>query len=455
MEPANRLIPPIFFVIPQYCGTPQKIKTLLSIFPTFSQRTPKSGRLLGRDLLSHHMRVYLHDYAGHPFQVQLARALAERGHTVRHGYSSTNQTPQGALARRDGDPDGFEPDPIALANPIEKYAHSLRGLWARRKREKEYGALLIERIVHFHPDVVLAANTPLDALAPLQRWCSEQDVRFVNWLQDLISVASHRLLRRKLPVLGEFAGRIYVGMEQRILRASDAIVMITDDFRPILTRWGVKPERLHVVENWAPLEEMPVRPKKNPWSEAFGLAEKQVLLYSGTLGMKHNPTLLLNLALRWKDDDSVRVVVIAEGAGADWLREKKTEQSLEGLVVLPYQPFEEFPDVLASADVLLAILEPEAGVFSVPSKVLTYLCAGRAVLLAVPPENLAAQIITRTGSGVVVPPTAPTAFVHEAAKLLGDGERRAEAGQNARAYAETTFDIKQITDRFEAILTGP
>ncbi len=401
------------------------------------------------------MRVYLHDYAGHPFQVQLARVLAGRGHTVRHGYSSTNVTPQGALSRREGDPDSFEPEPIALANPVEKGKSSLRGFWARRKREKEYGALLVERVAEFGPDVVLAANTPLDALAPLQRWCAEHDVRFVNWLQDLISVASHRLLRRKLPVLGEIAGRIYLGMEQRILRGSDAIVMITEDFRPILTDWGVASERLHLIENWSPLEEMPVRNKRNAWSEAYDLADKRVLLYSGTLGMKHNPSLLLNLALRWKADESVRVVVITEGIGADWLHAKKSEHLLENLIILPYQPFEELPDVLATADVLVAILEPDAGVFSVPSKVLTYLCAGRAILLAVPPVNLAARTVTRSGAGVVVPPTAPTAFVHEAVLLLDDEARRNVAARNARTYAETTFNIGRIADRFEAILEGP
>lgn len=400
------------------------------------------------------MRVYLHDYAGHPFQVQVARALAVRGHTVRHGYSSTNVTPQGALARRDGDADGFQPDPIALANPIEKDRSSLRGLWARRKNEKAYGALLVEHVARFQPDVVLAANTPLDALAPLQQWCRGHEVRFINWLQDLISVASHRLLRRRLPVLGEFAGRVYLGIEQRILRASDAVVMITEDFRAILVEWRVDPAKLHVIENWAPLEEMPLRPKRNPWSEAYDLADKQVLLYSGTLGMKHNPTLLLNLALRFKADDSVRVVVITEGIGAEWLRDKKTAHGLDSLIVLPYQPFEELPNVLASADVLLAILEPDAGVFSVPSKVLTYLCAGRAILLAIPSENLAARIVLRSGSGVVVPPTAPTAFVHEAVSLLADDKRRGEAARNARTYAETTFDIERITDRFEAILMG-
>jgi len=30
------------------------------------------------------MRLLIHDYAGHPFQVQLSRELARRGHSVTH-----------------------------------------------------------------------------------------------------------------------------------------------------------------------------------------------------------------------------------------------------------------------------------------------------------------------------------------------------------------------------------
>ena len=400
------------------------------------------------------MRIYLHDYAGHPFQVQLARALVARGHVVCHGYSATNVTPHGALARRADDAAGFEPDPIVVDRPVDKNARSLRGFFHRRGAERLYGRRLVAHVEAFGPDVVLAANTPLDALGPLQAWCAAHGVRLVNWLQDLISLAAYRLLAKKLPGVGAVAGRHYLRVERRLLRRCDAVVMVTEDFRPILRDWGVPSRRLHVIENWAPLEEVPLRPKRNAWSEAHGLAEARVLLYSGTLGMKHNPALLLGLAERWQSDPGVRVVVVTEGAGADWLAERKVERGLGNLVLLPYQPFEALPDVLATADLLVAVLEPEAGVFSVPSKVLTYLCAGRPLLLAVPPMNLAARIVKRIGAGVVVPPTAPTAFVYEAARWLADDARRAEAGRRARAYAEVSFDIARITDRFEAILTG-
>ena len=56
-------------------------------------------------------------------------------------------------------------------------------------------------------------------------------------------------------------------------------------------------------------------------------------------------------------------------------------------MLLPYQPFGRLSEVLASADVLVALLESDAGAYSVPSKVLTYLAAGRPILGAIPAEK--------------------------------------------------------------------
>jgi glycosyltransferase involved in cell wall biosynthesis len=42
--------------------------------------------------------------------------------------------------------------------------------------------------------------------------------------------------------------------------------------------------------------------------------------------------------------------------------------------------------------------------------------------------------------------------VAAAERLRADLARREELGRRARAYAETTFDLDRITDRFEEIL---
>ena len=46
------------------------------------------------------MRILINDHAGHPFQVQLSRKLAERGHKVLHTYCASVQQPRGALQKR-------------------------------------------------------------------------------------------------------------------------------------------------------------------------------------------------------------------------------------------------------------------------------------------------------------------------------------------------------------------
>jgi glycosyltransferase involved in cell wall biosynthesis len=102
--------------------------------------------------------------------------------------------------------------------------------------------------------------------------------------------------------------------------------------------------------------------------------------------------------------------------------------------------------------VLLATLEADAGQFAVPSKILTYLCAGRPLLLAAPQANLAASVIQRSQGGMVVDPNNTAAWLEAAKRLCFNEELRAELAGNARRYAEETFDIKKIGSAFEETL---
>jgi len=110
------------------------------------------------------------------------------------------------------------------------------------------------------------------------------------------------------------------------------------------------------------------------------------------------------------------------------------------------------PLVLAGADVLLATLESDAGQFAVPSKVLSYLCAGRPLLLAAPKINLAAEIVERSSSGFVADPDRPEEFVGAAKRLAADAGLRCSLAANARRYAEREFEISRLAARFEEIL---
>jgi colanic acid biosynthesis glycosyl transferase WcaI len=392
------------------------------------------------------MRIVVHDYSGHPFQVQLSRELARRGHEVLHLHFGGFQTPKGALVKRADDPASFQVEAIELDRPFAKYR-----LVRRLLQERELGRIIGGRIRAFSPDVVISANAPLDVQAGVYRAARSQGAAFIFWLQDFYSEAIARHLRRRLPGLGYLVALRFTALERRLLRKADRVVAITDDFRPLLQRWNVRPERVVTVENWAPLDDIAPRPKDNPWAREHGLHNRPVILYSGTLGLKHNPALLLEVAkLLQIEQPEARLVVVSEGLGSDWLRERGSD--LPALIQLPFQPFDRLADVIGTADLVVAILDPGAGVFSVPSKVLTYLAAGRPVVGSIPEENLATRLIVGNGAGLVVSPIDPSALAAACIDFLARDDDRREMGRRARAYAESAFDIGRIADRFEAVM---
>jgi glycosyltransferase involved in cell wall biosynthesis len=392
------------------------------------------------------MRLLIHDYVGHPFQVQLSRELARRGHQVTHAYAGGLVTPRGALQRQPGDPDTFDSIEVPMS---PEYRANKYSFLKRRNFEVEYGSQLASTVKRLRPDLVLSGNTPTEPQWQLVRTATALRIPVVHWLQDVYSVAVDKLARRKLPLVGALAGKWYRHLDARCLRQSAHVVAITEDFRALLSEFGVRPERITVIPNWAPLDELPLRGRSNPWSSRHGLDSAFTFHYSGTLAMKHNPDLLRQLAIHFRDDPDVKIVVVTEGPGADFLAERKKAEHLDNLILLPFQPFADMPDMLAAADVLIAVLEPEAGVFSVPSKVLTYHCARRAILGAIPEENLAARIINEQGSGFCVGPGDATSFVNAASRLRRETDTRNQMAERGRAYATREFDLPRITDRFE------
>lgn len=392
------------------------------------------------------MRLVLCDYSGHPFQVELSRELAARDHKVLHLYFPQFETPKGNLTILPDDPRGFAVDHVTIRSRFDK-----RNFLKRRFLEAQVGAVMADRALHFLPEIVIGCNMPLDAQRKLQQACARHDIRFVFWLQDLYSHAIHHYLDAKFGLLGRVIGRSYQRLEGKLLRSSDGVIAISEKFRAPLEAWQVAAAKLQVIPNWAPLSEIYPVPKDNPWAQEHGLAHKRVALYTGTLGLKHDPELLLQLAKAGAGSD-LHVVVVSQGAGVDWLARQKQSLGLENLTILPFQPMERYPEVLAAGDVLLAMIDAEAAGFSVPSKILSYLAAGKPVVASIAADNDAAVMIEAAKAGAVVAPGDEGGFCAEALRLSGDARLRQSLGSNARAFAERHFAISGIADRFEAIL---
>ncbi len=393
------------------------------------------------------MRILVHDYAGHTFQTQLSRELARRGHLVVHAFRARSGGRGGAVARRAGDPESLTFVPVSLG----PRASERRGVRRRLRHELFYGRALVRLAAEQRCEVVISANTPLLVQRRLAGWSARNGVRFVYWMEDWISLSQARKLRNRFGRLARPSAWVVRTLERSCLVRADAVVAATPGFLEALDAYRVPRERVTVIRNWAPLDELPVRERDNPWAAEHGLVGPLVFLYAGSLGLKHQPERLVELAQALPE---ALVVVVAQGSGADYVRSRAARLGLANVLVLPSQPYDRLPEVLASADVLVALLDHEGGRYSVPSKVLSYVCAARPVLASVPRANLTAQVVAESDSGIVVEPDAADEWLAAARRLATDETLRRQLGANGRAYAERTFDITRITDAFEAVISS-
>lgn len=385
------------------------------------------------------MKILIHDYAGHAFQMQLSKKLAEDGHSVVHCYFAGDPGPKGDLRS-----EGFANGGSITVSPLGKRdGYSKSSFRKRLWGDLEYRSALRRFMRDTQFDVILSGNTPLWVQGALLSAARQTGAAFIFWCQDFYSLAVSETLKAKLGVIGKPIEWILSNWDCKQFKNSDHVVLITDQFVMQTDVWGLPRDRVSVIPNWGALGEIPVCDPSNDWAQYNSVVSDNIVLYSGTLGLKHNPELILKAA----DSISADFFVVGFGVGYDELsRHNKTN-----LRLLPLQPFNVFPEVLGTSTVLIAVIEREAGNFSVPSKVLSYLCAGRPIVLAAPSDNLASSIIKESGAGLVVEPEDSQGFTEAIKRIIDDPDLAKSMGKAGRRYAEENFDIDIVTSRFEEV----
>ncbi|MFF8909486.1 glycosyltransferase family 4 protein [Streptomyces olivaceoviridis] len=390
------------------------------------------------------MRILVHDYSGHPFQAQLSRELARRGHQVVHSTCTAYVSGKGDLAAPAA---GLRFATIGDGVRLRKEAY-----FRRLGQETRLGLELARQVRREQPDVALLSNLPIPVLVVTAAVLKRLRIPWVLWHQDVTAVALKSFAAADVAKSMGLAAKVFGAGEKWSARQAAAVVAIADSFVRVHERWGTA-GKVTVIPNWAPLDEIVPVARANGWSAEHGLHDVRTVLYSGTLGLKHNPALLVRLAERLREQGSpVRLVVVNDGPAVPVLRDAAAARGVD-LTLLPFQPYERLPEVLGTGDVLVVLLGPEAGQFSVPSKTLSYLCAGRPVLGLMPAGNLAARLLRQAGSAVFAPEESAlegaATWVRE---VLSDPARAERLGKESRALAEREFALEGCASRFEDIL---
>ena len=307
------------------------------------------------------------------------------------------------------------------------------------------------------PDAVLYIGAQ-PALAMLARWIGAvtRVPYFVN-VNDLAAQAAADV------------GIVRDGWIQRVLERvefaaylpSAGASVLCRTFAEALIAKGYLADRIRVIRSPVNLDLVRPVPFRAEYREALGLPGGAfVVLFAGSMGLKQGLTNVVEAAHRARDREGdkrpIVWVLVGDGETRGQLDQFAKQHELGDAVrLLPFQPAESMSRMFAAADVLL--LNQLAAVKNtvIPSKLLTYMAAGRPVLAAVNSSSQGAEILREANGGMLVAPEDPLALVRgvEALMSAGPGPLAAMGARN-RAYAEQHFDQRKILAEHEKLILG-
>lgn len=295
------------------------------------------------------------------------------------------------------------------------------------------------------PDVVVATS-PQFLTAVAGAWIARQrSAPLVAEIRDLwpASIWEVGALPRNHPVV-----RVMEQAETWLYQRAELVVVVSPAFRESIAKSkGVPASEIPVITNgvrldrWDPgLDGIRVR-------QQFGLPPDAVLaLYAGTHGMAHGLEVVVEAA---RLAPEVQFVLVGEGARKESLVE--LGRDVPNLTFIPGQQAERMPELYAMADIALVPLR-DLPLFRtvIPSKIFEIWAMQTPLVLGV--RGQAAEIVAKSGAGIVVPPEDAPALAQAVRELAADPGRRAEMGASGRRFVAEHYDRRALARRYAELL---
>jgi colanic acid biosynthesis glycosyl transferase WcaI len=400
-----------------------------------------------------HVRILILNQYFRPDQAASAHRLTDlaedlaRDHDVIAlvGRPSYNQAPDRAADA--AAPAAPHPHIRVRYVPSTSFARYRR--WPRIVNYLTYlGGALAMGLVAPRPDVIVAATDP-PLVSVVAAWISRlRRVPFVHLLWDVqpdVAIAAGLIGPGLVP-------RLLARLNRAAIRRATIVVPPTEAMAATAIALGVRAARVHTVSHWEDLDIVRLRPKRNAFSVAHGLADRFVVMYSGNHGLTQELDRYLALADRLRDLPDVLLVFVGDGASKRALRARVDGLRLDNVKLMPYASRAALADSLASADVCLAPLGAGLTRFMLPSKLYTILASGRPFIAAIDASSDLRVLAERHRCGFVVDPGDVDAIADRVRWLHAHPDERREMGTRARQAAESHYARTVVTPQFAAIL---
>jgi colanic acid biosynthesis glycosyl transferase WcaI len=299
-------------------------------------------------------------------------------------------------------------------------------------------------------DAVLAVCPLLQSGLVPALLARHQQVPFIFHVQDLQLDAARELAIIRQPLLLACLERL----ERFLFNRAQAVTTISRAMAARIIDKGALPARVHLLPNWADLEDIKPGSRHNALRKELGLKDEVLVLYAGNMGEKQGLEVILEAAALTRHNPDLRYILVGEGVARQRLMDYARHLYLAAVRFLPLQSKDRFPMLLAAADIHLVVQKHKASDLVMPSKLGNILAAGRPFIATAWPDTELGRVTEESQAGLLVPPEDAGSLAQAIEDLGRDQHTRKKMGIKARNFAEDRLGRDKIMATWENLLYG-
>jgi colanic acid biosynthesis glycosyl transferase WcaI len=315
---------------------------------------------------------------------------------------------------------------------------------ARARTERSFLRAVLRTPLRDAPDLVIGVLPSAGAAVAAARIAHRFRAPLLLLVHDVVATRDTGL-----------AGSAIARGQAEALRQATRVVLVGPGLRASVIALGIDRARIDVLADWSP--SLPVKQEPATARARLGVAPDELLaLYVGNVGLGQDVSTVVRAvrriagrAARTEQQEAhrggtdpagagrrnLRMLLVGEGSQRTDLQSASAD--LPGVSWLDPVTAADYPGLLAAADVLVVSEPPGRLDRTLPSRLESYLRAGRPVIAAVNPGGDADRALRSVPAAVlVVPPGDSGALATALTRWRDDQPERARLRAGARGYAE-------------------
>lgn len=193
----------------------------------------------------------------------------------------------------------------------------------------------------------------------------------------------------------------WANINRKVYKKAIKVSTITEGIKKRLSIY-VDNSIINVVPIWTDNTFLkPIAKVENEFLKLHKVSDKFIVMYSGNMGKSHPIELLIELAIKHKNNPKLFFFLIGGGDKYKNMKLLIESKKLKNIKILPWQDTSILPYTLSSADLALVTLGNEASDLSIPSKTYNLMSTGTPIICVAPPTSALAKLIEHEKIGVV------------------------------------------------------